>query len=118
MVRFRSAAIWAGAVILALAFIAVGLSKFAGASALRWSQRFGQWGYPASAVYVVGVLEILGGLGVLIPRSRRAASLTLGALMTGALCTHLAHAEWPRVIPPLVLGGVASLMYRSGRRPA
>jgi uncharacterized membrane protein YphA (DoxX/SURF4 family) len=117
MARLRSAAVWAVAIFLAVAFVAVGLSKFEGASATRWSERFGQWGYPANAAYVVGVLEILGGLGVLIPRWRRAASLTLGVVMMGALCTHLVHAEFPRVIPPLVLGGVAFLMYWSHRRP-
>jgi|SoiMethySBSTD1v2_1073268.scaffolds.fasta_scaffold15889_6 putative oxidoreductase len=117
MVRLRSAAVWVGAIFLGVVFVAVGLSKFAGASAMRWSERFGQWGYPANTSYVVGVLELLGGLGVLIPRWRRAASLTLGVLMTGALCTHLVHAEFPRVIPPLVLGGVAFLMYWSQRRP-
>ena len=57
--------------------------------------------------YVVGVFEILGGLGVLFARWRRAASLSLGALMMSALCTHVVHAEFPRVIPPLALGGVA-----------
>ncbi len=114
MVRLRIAMVWAGAVFLAVVFVYVGLSKFRGASG--WTERFGRWGYPANTAYVVGVLEILGGLGVLIPRWRRAASLTLGVLMTGALCTHLVHAEFPRVIPPLVLGGVAFLMYWSQRR--
>ncbi len=118
MVRLRSAAVWAGAIFLAVVFVAVGLSKLGGASAIRWSERFGHWGYPAHTAYVVGVLEILGGVGVLIPRWRRAASLILGVLMTGALGTHLVHAEFPRVIPPLVLGGVAFLMYSSQRRPA
>ena len=117
MVRLRSVAVWVGAIFLAVAFVAVGISKLEGASAMRWSERFGQWGYPANTAYAVGVLEILGGLGVLIPRWRRAASLTLGGLMAGALCTHLVHAEYPRVIPPLVLGGVALLMYWSHRRP-
>jgi len=112
MVRLRSAAVWAGAIFLAVAFVAVGLSKLAGASAARWSERFAHWGYPANASYVVGVLEILGGVGMLVPRWRRAASLTLGVLMAGALCTHLVHAEFPRVVPPLVLGGVAYLVYR------
>ena len=116
MVRLRSAAIWAGAVFLAVAFVAVGFSKFEGGSAMRWSERFSQWGYPANAAYAVGALEILGGLGVLIPRWRRPASMTLGVLMTGALCTHVVHAEFPRVIPPLVLGSVAFLMYWSHRR--
>jgi len=35
----------------------------------------------------------------------------LGALMIGALCTHAVNAEFPRIVPPLVLGGLAFLMY-------
>jgi putative oxidoreductase len=112
------AVVWLGAVFLAVAFVFAGSLKLAGASAIRWSERFVHWGYPANAHYVVGVLEVVGGLAVLIPRLRRSASLTLGVIMIGALGTHLVHAEFPRVIPPLILGGVAFLMYWSQRRPA
>jgi len=115
MTRLRGIAVWACAIFLAAAFVSVGVSKLAGGSATRWAERFAQWGYPANTQYAVGVLEILGGLGVLIPRWRRAASLILLALMAGALCTHLVHAELPRVVPPLVLGGLAFLMYWSQR---
>ena len=115
MVRLRRAVVWAGAIFLAAAFVAAGLMKLAGVSAMRWSERFAQWGYPANTAYVVGVLEILGGLGMLVPRWRLAASLTLCVLMAGALCTHLVHGELPRVIPPLVLGAVAFSMYWSNR---
>lgn len=80
---------------------------------MRWTERFAHWGYPANAQYVVGVFEILGGIGVLIPQWRRAASLTLGVLMIGGLCTHVVNAEFPRIIPPLVLGGLVFLMYWS-----
>jgi len=118
MFSFRRIAVWAGAIVLAVAFVLVGVSKLEGDSAMRWTERFGHWGYPANAQYVVGVFEILGGVGVLIPRWRRAASLTLGALMVGALCTHVVNGEFPRVIPPLVLGGLAFLMYCSHRWPA
>jgi putative oxidoreductase len=111
MIRLPRAAVWAVAIFLAVAFVAFGISKLEGASAMRWTERFRHWGYPENAQYVVGVFEILGGLGVLIPRWRRTASLTLGALMIGALCTHVVNAEFPRVIPPLVLGGLAFLMY-------
>jgi uncharacterized membrane protein YphA (DoxX/SURF4 family) len=117
MTRLRRIAVWGGAIFLAVAFVAVGVSKLEGASAMRWAERFAHWGYPANAQYVVGVFEILGGIGVLIPRWRRAASLILGALMMGALCTHVVRAEFPRVIPPLVLGGLAFLMYWSDGRP-
>ena len=119
MTRLRRMAVWAGAIFLAAAFVLAGVLKLEGASALRWAERFEHWGYPANVHYVVGVLEILGGIGVLVPRWRRAASLMLAALMIGAICTHIVHAEFPRVIPPLVLGGLAFYAYwsRSGEQP-
>jgi uncharacterized membrane protein YphA (DoxX/SURF4 family) len=117
VIRLPSAAVWACAIFLAVVFVLVGISKVEGASAMRWSERFAQWGYPANAHYLVGALEILGGLGVLIPRWRRAAAAILVALMIGALCTHAVHGEFPRLISPLVLGGLAFLLYSSRPRP-
>jgi uncharacterized membrane protein len=117
VITLPRAAVWACAIFLAVAFVAVGISKLEGPSAMRWTERFVQWGYPANAQYVVGVLEILGGLGVLIPRWRRAAAATLVALMIGVLGTHAVNAEFPRLIPPLVLGGLAFLMYSARPRP-
>jgi putative oxidoreductase len=113
MVGLRKTAVWAGVIVLAVAFIAVGVSKLQGASAERWAERFQHWGYPAHTHAVVGVLELLGGIGLLIPRWRRAASLTLVAVMIGALGTHLVHSEFPRVVPPLILGGLAVLIGRT-----
>jgi putative oxidoreductase len=100
-----------------MVFVLAGISKLEGASAMRWTERFAQWGYPATAQYLIGVFEILGGLGVLIPRWRRAAAAILVALMIGALCTHVVHGEFPRLIPPLVLGGLAFLLCSSRLRP-
>ena len=117
MITLPKAAMWACALLLAVAFVFVGISKLEGPSAVRWTERFVNWGYPANAQYVIGVLEILGGLGVLIPKLRRAAAATLVALMIGALGTHAVHAEFPRLIPPLVLGGLACLMYSARPRP-
>ena len=111
MITLPRAVVWACAIFLAVAFVFAGFLKLEGPSAIRWSERFVQWGYPANAHYVVGVLEILGGLGVLIPKWRRAAAAILLALMTGALGTHAVNAEFPRLIPPLVLGGLALLIY-------
>jgi putative oxidoreductase len=116
MITRHRIAVWASAVVLAIGFVSIGVSKLEGASAARWAERFEHWGYPANARYVVGVLEILGGIGVLVPRWRPAASLLLGTLMIGALGTHIASAELPRVIPPLVLGGLAFFAYWSHRR--
>ena len=112
MGRLRRVALWACVIVLAAAFVLVGASKLRGPSAARWSERFAHWGFPTAAPYVVGALEVLGGLGLLIPRSRRAAAATLIFLMTGALLTHLLNGEAMRVIPPLVLGGLAFVVYR------
>jgi putative oxidoreductase len=113
MITLPRAVVWACAIFLAVAFVFAGFLKLEGPSAIRWSEKFVHWGYPANAHYVVGVLEILGGLGVLIPKWRGAAAATLVALMIGAAGTHAVNAEFPRLIPPLVLGGLAFLMLRS-----
>ena len=117
VITLPRAAVWACAIFLALAFLFAGISKLEGPSAMRWSERFVQWGYPANTHYVIGVLEILGGLGVLIPKWRRGAAATLVVLMIGALGTHAVKAEFPRLIPPLVLGGLALLIYLARPRP-
>ena len=110
MITLPKAVVWACAIFLAAAFVFAGVLKLDGPSAIRWGERFVHWGYPANARYVVGVLEILGGLGVLIPKWRRAAAATLVAVMIGALGTHAVHAEFSRLTPPLVLGGLAFLV--------
>ena len=117
MIRVPRAAVWACAIFLALVFLYAGITKLEGPSAVRWAERLTNWGYPAYASYVIGVFEILGGLGVLIPRWRRAAAAILVALMLGALGTHAIQAEFPRLIPPLVLGGLAFVLYLSRIRP-
>jgi putative oxidoreductase len=118
VITLPRAAVWVCAIFLAVVFVFVGILKLEGPSAIRWTERFVNWGYPANTQYVVGVLEILGGLGVLIPKWRRAAAAILVAVMIGALGTHVVHAEFPRLIPPFVLGGLAFLMYSARLRPS
>ena len=117
MITLPRSVVWACAIFVAVAFVFAGFLKLQGPSAIQWSERFVHWGYPENFHSVVGVLEVLGGLGVLFPRWRRAAAATLVALMMGALGTHAVHAEFPRLIPPLVLGGLACLMYSARPRP-
>jgi uncharacterized membrane protein YphA (DoxX/SURF4 family) len=117
VITLPRAAVWTCAIFLAVAFVFAGILKLEGPSAVRWAGRFVQWGYPANAKNVIGVLEILGGVGVLVPRWRRAAAATLVVLMIGALGTHAVHAEFPRLIPPLVLGALAFLIYAARPRP-
>jgi uncharacterized membrane protein YphA (DoxX/SURF4 family) len=67
VITLPRAVVWACAIFVAVAFVFAGFLKLQGPSAIQWSERFVHWGYPANAHYVVGVWEILGGLGGLIP---------------------------------------------------
>ena len=116
MIKLPKAAVLAIAILLAVVFVYAGVSKAGGPSANGWAGRLARWGYPRNTRYVIGALEMLGGLGVLIPRCRRAAAAVLIAVMLGALYTHAVHGELPRLIPPLVLGGLAFLLYSSRTR--
>jgi uncharacterized membrane protein YphA (DoxX/SURF4 family) len=77
------------------------------------ARRFAEWGYPAGSHMVVGVLEIIGGVLILVPRSASYGSLLIMTVMVGAIGTHLTHGETRRVISPvgflLIAAGVGWL---------
>jgi putative oxidoreductase len=108
---FRTAAIWTVAVVMGLLFVLVGLSKLAGPPGIAWAVRLSHWGYPAGSRYAIGGVEILAGLGLLVPSFRRPAAVTLMVVMTGALLTHLMNGEIVRLLPPLIFGGLAYGLY-------
>jgi putative oxidoreductase len=117
MIRLPRPAMWALVILLMAVFVRVGTSKLLGPSATGWSERFVRWGYPAAAAGLIGILELASGLALLIPKVRRAAAATIVGLMIGALFTHLVNGEFVRLIPPLVLGALAILVYTSRRTP-
>src|SRR5690348_160687 len=102
---------WTMAVAIGLFFVLVGLLKLAGPSGAHWAIRLSQWGYPAASRYAIGGIEILAGLGLLVPPLRRSSAVTLIVVMVGALITHLIHGEFVRLLPPLVLGGLSFGLY-------
>jgi uncharacterized membrane protein YphA (DoxX/SURF4 family) len=73
--------------------------------------RLSHWGYPAASRYAIGGIEILAGLGLLVPPLRRYAAIALMFVMAGALVTHLIHGEFARLLPPLILGGLSYGLY-------
>jgi len=108
----QRAALWTIMVLVALIFVMTGVSKLSGASSARWSHSFARWGYPAALQYAAGTLEIIGGMGLLVPVATRPAAAALMVVMVGACYTHLSHGEAMRVVPPLVLGTFAFLIFR------
>ena len=107
----RTIAIWTIAVVIALLFVLVGFSKLAGPSGANWAARLSHWGYPGASRYAIGGIEILAGVGLLVPSLRRSAAVTLMVVMGGALVTHLIHGEFIRLLSPLILGGFCYGLY-------
>ena len=79
--------------LLALVFFLSGAAKLLG---LEFEiQAFERWGYPLWFMYLSGVIEVAGAIGLLLPRISAAVAVALALFMTGAVGTHLIHSEWP-----------------------
>ena len=63
---------------------------------------FTHWGYPAWFATLIGALELIGAVGLLIPRTTRYAVLWLTVIMFGAAYTHLANHQGIHVLRPVI----------------
>lgn len=80
-------------IVLALVFLASGGAKLAG---LAFEiAAFERWGYSLWFMYLIGTIEVAGGIGLLVQRFSALASVNLALVMIGAVVTHINHAEWP-----------------------
>ncbi|GAA0817149.1 DoxX family protein [Colwellia sp. D2M02] len=78
--------------ILALIFFASGGAKLL--SLPFEIEAFVRWGYPIEFMYLTGIIEVFGALGLLITRLSSLSALCLGGFMLGAIGTHFVHKEW------------------------
>jgi putative oxidoreductase len=87
--------------LLGIFFIMAGGKKLLGQEAQIDS--FFRWGYPLWFLYLIGAIELVGGICLLIPQVRFFAVLVLSVTMVGAFLTHLRAGEMAAVPVPLVL---------------
>lgn len=114
--RAANVALWVLQGLLAAFFLAAAAAPklFGEATAVAMFDEIGvgQW-----FRYVVGGLELMGAVGLVVPRTSRLAALGLGAVMAGAVVTSVfvLDAGWLTITPAilLVLCGVVAW----GRRP-
>jgi len=88
--------------LLALAFIASGGKKFLDLPGTVGM--FEQLGLPGALAYVVAAGEVLGGIGLLVPRFVRPAALGLIIIMIGAVVMHATK------IPGGIAGGMPAIV--------
>ena len=75
-------------------------------------EHFTTWGIPFWMMHVIGVSEVSGAIGLLIPRTRLAAAFALFLLMIGGLVTHLTYGEYLFALMPVTYGGGLYLLMK------
>ena len=88
-------------VLLTLAFLGSGIMKLTGGEDIR--QGFEHWGYPVFFMYVIGLCEVAGAVGLWLRRFSYAAKVCLIILMAGAVATHLVFDSLTEAVPPIIL---------------
>jgi putative oxidoreductase len=81
---------WLLQVLLAIVMVGPGTQKFTGPT---WERMFRTWGYPDGFYLVIGAVEVVAGIGLLIPRVASASAITLAIVMAGAAATHIIHGD-------------------------
>ena len=98
--RVQSVISWIVQVLLAALYVLTSSAKLIGRP--QTIERFRHWGFPEKFYFVIGVLELLGAIGLLIPRLAGYAAIGLILLMIGAAATHLVNGEGLQVLRPLI----------------
>lgn len=104
---------WVTAVLVGLSFIASGIPKIVPGDSMVG--RFEAWGYTAGFASAVGVAELLGGLMILLPRSRPWGALVLAVIMIGAVFTHVRTGIGSPTMAGVYLGLSLLVLWTSSR---
>lgn len=98
-------------VALALFFIVPnGLGKLIGIMGVDAEAMAATYGYPVAFMKLIGALELLGGIGLLVPAVRKWAAMGLVGLMLGAVVSHIRAPETLGMLPMPILTAAALLV--------
>lgn len=102
---------WLLALWLCFIFFRAGIDKFDDTSG--WSRAFRGWGFSVWFRVLIGVLEVIGALLLLVPRTVAYGTITIGVVMIGAAVTQLLqHRPHPAAYVMLVLATVLFVLRR------
>ncbi len=105
--------VWGLTALLALVFLLAASGKVTGNA--QAVEGFHRDGLSDSFRLFVGVAEIVGALGLLVPAAASLAGTGLALVMVGATVIHLAHGEAPHALVTAVLCGLLLFVAQARR---
>lgn len=112
----KSGGTWLLTILLAVLMVGPGSQKFTGRT---WERMFRQWGYPDGFYLVIGAIEVICGVGLLVPRLASYSAIVLVVVMLGASATHIIHGDRNgigEIVFASLLAGIAILRWRDRLR--
>jgi uncharacterized membrane protein YphA (DoxX/SURF4 family) len=110
MRRARLAAAWLLGLYLAQLYLRMGWGKFGGDAS--WTVAFAEWGYPAWFRVLVGVIEVVGGLALVIPWTASYGAIAVSLVMMGAWSTLAHDLRWKDMAVVAVYGACLAWIAR------
>lgn len=111
LTKMQTTLMWVLSVLLAALFVFAGSGKLIGVE--RMAETFASAGFPVWFRYLIGIIELVCGITLLIPKYAIDAASVLIIIMLGALVTTIfvidGHSFLPPLITLLMLGGTAAL---------
>ena len=86
MARLKLVGLWLMSALLALVMIGPGVQKF---TSPVWQRMFRNWGYPEHFYLLIGAIEVVAGIGLLVPRLATPSAAILSVVMIGAAITQM-----------------------------
>jgi len=107
--KMRLITLWILSSLVALAFLGSGGAKLAGATAMV--EMFDKVGRGQWFRYFTGLLEVAGGIGLLIPRYAFYAAGLLAVVMVGAIIAHLTVLGTSPAVPVVLLALIGTIAW-------
>lgn len=110
---------WGLRIGVALFFFAAGIEKFSQNPKSEWITIFARIGWGDWFRYFTGVVETLGSLLLLVPRTTLAGTALLASAMVGAILAHLLVLGDPfsSIIPLVLLALIVAIGWKLSRKP-
>jgi putative oxidoreductase len=104
---------------VAIAFVYIGLDKFDETPNGEWIRIFDRIGFGQWFRHATGLVEILGGVLLVPPRTKFVGAALLGSAMVGAIVVHIAviHDAVLSVVPLALLAVVLGVAFRIPDEP-